>query len=187
MTAGQFVRSLDKSSQEPVNVIDLDGRKIGCTFEAPAFLKEVSLAHKLAKFIPPDKRPERVSNYVLLSQKGAVTNWHIDFSQTSVFYVVLAGVKEFFICEREKGVTDAYEDWKSMERPLVLFQRVQFCIFIFVLQSLFSPFQKSILRTPQHVGKTLCQSSADTRSGTNNARWNCTHGENSGNECGSWN
>ncbi len=65
----------------------------------PNFLEKVSLSHSLKDLIPPTMYPHKPENYVLLSQEGAITDWHVDYSGTAVFYHVVKGVKEIAFVE----------------------------------------------------------------------------------------
>ena len=38
-----------------------------------------------------------VSSYLLLTQAGAQTHWHVDMTGSSVFYQVIVGRKEFWL------------------------------------------------------------------------------------------
>ena len=62
-------------------------------FEIPQFLQKISLSHMYDKYLPSHLRPGKVNNYMLLSLKDAVTNWHSDFSNTSVMYAIVSGKK----------------------------------------------------------------------------------------------
>ena len=66
-------------------------------FEIPQFLQKISLSHMYDKYLPSHLRPGKVNNYMLLSVKDAVTNWHSDFSNTSVMYAIVSGKKEFCV------------------------------------------------------------------------------------------
>ncbi len=61
----------------------------------------------------------KVSNYLLMSERNAVTPWHIDFSFTSVFYFVLTGDKEFLVVPRNRPNIAAFEEWNALNDPLV--------------------------------------------------------------------
>ena len=63
----------------------------------PDFVRKFSLGHINRNNLPDRLRSSSVENFLLTSFDGAITNWHIDFSNTSVFYIVLCGVKEFYV------------------------------------------------------------------------------------------
>ena len=88
----------------PMNIIDLNATTSNSLqFEPANFVKEISLGHKLQMRLPRDKSSVWKLNYVILSQAGCFADWHVDFSGTSVFYVLLAGEKEFvFVNETGK-------------------------------------------------------------------------------------
>ena len=55
------------------------------------------------KRLPRDTSSVWKRNYVVLSQAGSFADWHVDFSGTSVFYVLVAGEKDFvFVNETGK-------------------------------------------------------------------------------------
>ena len=55
------------------------------------------------KRLPRDTSSVWKLNYVVLSQAGSFADWHVDFSGISVFYVLLAGEKDFvFVNETGK-------------------------------------------------------------------------------------
>ena len=56
--------------------------------KVPSVVKDLALAFLF------DYQSEE-NKYVLLAQKGALTPWHIDYTNTSVFYHLIAGQKDF--------------------------------------------------------------------------------------------
>ena len=75
------------------NVIDAEANKCpGASFKKPSFLDAVSLGHMYWDQTPEDFRPVRESNYLLISQNGAITRFHQDFSSTSVLYYLAKGL-----------------------------------------------------------------------------------------------
>jgi hypothetical protein len=66
-------------------------------FQAPSFLDQLSLGSIFGSSVPPECQP---TNFGLISQANNFTYWHVDFSATSVFYHLLKGKKEFYICPR---------------------------------------------------------------------------------------
>ena len=91
-------------------------------------LDEISLCHSLANILPEKlKAKTRVpDNYLLYSKKGSVTPWHTDYTATSVFYLLLSGVKEFFFLQptpSNKELAERYETDKLNPR-FAVFQSV---------------------------------------------------------------
>ena len=60
-------------------------------------------------------RPQ-VSKYCILSMAGAVTDFHIDFGGSSVWYHVVEGEKVFYLAEPTKENLEAYEQWSRKEQ-----------------------------------------------------------------------
>ena len=116
VTAAEFIETLDKLD-EPVNVIDfLPPASAGVLHMGqPDALKIISLTHKNREYIPDIYYPCSVENYMLISQKNAVTDWHQDFSGTSVFYLVLSGVKEFVVVEPTAANQEIFKEWKESD------------------------------------------------------------------------
>ena len=80
------------------NVIDAEANKSpGASFKKPNFLDDVSVGHMIWDETPAEMRPERESNYLLISQNGAITRFHQDFSSTSVFYYLDKGLYQFLV------------------------------------------------------------------------------------------
>lgn len=68
-----------------------------CSFTVPDGVKAVSLVEQLHRqgnlTTKVYDECKKVSSYLLLSQAKAITLWHIDFSGTSVLYILLKGCK----------------------------------------------------------------------------------------------
>lgn len=56
-----------------------------------------------------------VCSYLLLSQKTAQTHWHVDFSGTSVFYLLVEGAKDFYVLKPTNANRDLLEAYHSSE------------------------------------------------------------------------
>ena len=52
-----------------------------------------------------------ISDYLLMSEAGAQTNWHQDFTGTSVFYNLAKGQKHFFVVEPNEENQKLFEEW----------------------------------------------------------------------------
>ena len=76
-------------------------------FRPPSFLKDISLSAKCQTFLPIEYQSGRCENFGIISQADTFTNWHVDFSGTSVFYKMLKGKKEFNILQRCEKNLDA--------------------------------------------------------------------------------
>ena len=74
-------------------------------------MKKVSLGHRYEKVLPPVLKSSDVSKYMLMTEGGAITPWHVDFSGTSVFYILLKGEKEFLVVEPTLFNKELFEDY----------------------------------------------------------------------------
>lgn len=93
----------------------------GAKITQPDFMKDISVAHKYAEYIPEVLKPTRVHAYLLMSRKDAITNWHVDFSWTSVFYFVVSGVKEFVVVENCRENSAIFSDFHDLKRKDLFF------------------------------------------------------------------
>ena len=57
-------------------------------------------------------------NFLLFSNDRCVTPWHIDFSGTSVFYVVLRGEKIFGLLSQQKRISTCSRNTACMTTPV---------------------------------------------------------------------
>lgn len=89
----------------------------------PEFLKSVSVAHRYEEYIPESLKSTRVHGYLLMSRKDAITNWHIDFSWTSVFYFVVSGVKEFLVIDNYRENAAIFHEYAETGRTDLFFGR----------------------------------------------------------------
>ena len=80
-------------------------------FRPPSFLRDISLSAKCQKFLPIEYQSGRCENFGIISQADTFTNWHVDFSGTSVFYKMLKGKKEFYILQRADKNLNALKDF----------------------------------------------------------------------------
>ncbi len=65
----------------------------------PRFLQSHSLSHSVKRLVPDGLYPYKPENYVLLSEKNVITDWHVDCTGSEVFYEVLSGAKEITFVE----------------------------------------------------------------------------------------
>ena len=56
-----------------------------------------------------------ISNYLLMTEQEAQTDWHQDFTGTFVFYFLLKGRKEFFIVESTQKAQPRFDEWRESE------------------------------------------------------------------------
>lgn len=119
MTLEDFITVSELPTQTPplppMNVIDIDSRhRQPRPFCVPDCVKLVSLAHiLLPEDLPAQFDPKNgVSDYILLSQDGCVTDFHPDFSYTSVFYMVAdGGKKDFFLVRSSPNNRQIFDEW----------------------------------------------------------------------------
>lgn len=94
---------------QPLNVIDLPVKELRTVrYEPPACVQNISLGHLYEQIIPKAAQLD----FLLMSQRHAITEWHVDFSNTSVFYFIAKGEKEFVIAP---GTADSWEALKAWE------------------------------------------------------------------------
>ena len=56
-----------------------------------------------------------ISNYLLMTEQEAQTDWCQDFTGTSVFYFVVKGRKQFFIVEPTQKAQQRFDEWRECE------------------------------------------------------------------------
>ena len=104
----------------PMNIIDLDigphQRTMKHTFSIPNLINDFSLGHTYTSRMDPTIREEfdfaaGISNYLLMTEQEAQTDWHHDFTGTSVFNFLLNGRKEFFIVEPTQKAQQRFDEW----------------------------------------------------------------------------
>ena len=92
MPGNRVTEMMESDPPKFFNVIDAEANKCpGASFKKPSFLDEVYLGHMNWEQTPAELRPVRESNYLLISQSGAITGFHQDFSSTSVLYYLAKG------------------------------------------------------------------------------------------------
>ena len=99
VTAAEFIEALDKLD-EPVNVIDFLPPASAHVLHMgqPDVLKINSLTQKNWEYIPDIYYPCSVENYMLISQKNA-----------------LSGVKEFVVVEPTAANQEIFKEWKESD------------------------------------------------------------------------
>ena len=106
MTLASFLEHHEDPFREqelhPMDIIDLDigphQRTTKHTFSIPNLIKDYSLGHTYSSRMDPSIREEfdftaGINNYLLMTEQEAQTDWHQDFTGTSVFYFLLKGRK----------------------------------------------------------------------------------------------
>ena len=105
MNLEHHVDSFRQPDFHPLNIIDLD---IGPhqvimkhTFSSPNLMKEFSLSHTYTSTMDPSILEEfdftaRISIYLLMIELEAQTDWHQDFTGTSVFLQFVEGKERIF-------------------------------------------------------------------------------------------
>lgn len=102
----------DELSRDRIrNVISLeisDVDSLGKSFRRPKIVRDMDLVDKVwnDKSIRP-----KVTKYCLMSVKGSFTDFHIDFSGTSVYYTVCSGSKTFLMYPPTNQNLDIYTSW----------------------------------------------------------------------------
>ena len=72
------------------NIIDADASLSAATkFSVPKAVKDVSLGHIHKRKLEKTEVPTKESRYLLLSQAGAKTPFHQDFSGTALLYFLV--------------------------------------------------------------------------------------------------
>ena len=108
----------------PMNIIDLDiethQRKMAHQFSLPDIVKDLSFGHRMGAALAPALKTRfdftsGISNYLLMSEAGSQTNWHQDFTGTSVFYVVVKGSKHFYIVEPTEQHQKLFDEWQQSD------------------------------------------------------------------------
>ena len=62
-----------------------------------------------------------LDRYLLLTEANAITPWHVDFSGTSVFYIMLKGRKEFAVVEPTPENKKCFAIYEAGGRLVVIF------------------------------------------------------------------
>ena len=90
-------------------------------FTQPSFLSSTLLGHIHSKSLPAAYRPNKESNFLLISQDGAVTMFHQDFSSTSVLYILLKGCKTFVLIAPTSINQDLFNQFLQQSRRKFFF------------------------------------------------------------------
>lgn len=113
-TVDTFLAAHEGPSHSPLNVIDLDmSHREPQLFGLPDCVTGLSLAHSLCPPTLPKEMDPRsgVSSYLLLSEHKALTNFHQDFTASSVFYFVVKGEKVFYLVRPTDANQKLFDEW----------------------------------------------------------------------------
>lgn len=120
-TMGRWADYYENGEREKVrNVISLELSEtpLRDSVVSPRIVREIDWvekywpAHMKGKYVYP-----QVTRYCLMSPGQSWTDWHIDFSASSVYYHILRGSKVFYFIEPTSRNLRMYEAWsKSREK-----------------------------------------------------------------------
>ena len=122
-TLEEFLEHNEDRSLEPeyhlMNVIDFNAdSKSGMVhrFCLPNIVTDNSFGHCMKNSMSPKNQlafdfTSGISDYLLMSKAGAQTNWHQDFTGTSVFYILAKGQKHFLVVEPTEENQKLFEEW----------------------------------------------------------------------------
>ena len=128
ITVKEFLRHNENQALEaqyhPMNVIDLDiethQAKMTQKFSLPDLVTDLSYGHRVTAALPPSLQTRYdftsgISNYLLMTEGGAQTNWHQDFTAASVSYVVVKGTKQFIVVEPTERHQNLFDKWQRSD------------------------------------------------------------------------
>ena len=96
------------------------------TMGQPHFLKQFSLSHSLKHLIPEFLYPSKPETYLLMSEKNSITDWHVDYSGSAVYYEVLSGLKEVVFVDPTAHNQKVFEEYLNNSKLVNYFMR-KFC------------------------------------------------------------
>jgi hypothetical protein len=106
----------DRREKEPMHIIDYDVRHKGY-FKLPHAVCYASIAHILT----PEKFPREidprygVSDYLLLSEARSIMQTHVDFTGSSVCYVVARGRQIVHVTRPTQANMAVLDEWAAHE------------------------------------------------------------------------
>ena len=105
-------------------------------FSIPNLIEEYSLGHIYTSRLHHSIRDEfdftaAISDYLLMSEHEAQTDWHQDFTGTSASYFLLKGRNEFFIVEPTEKAQKRFDEWR--ESTWKKFVKMKFQLLLFSL------------------------------------------------------
>ena len=93
----EYFKTNEEKRDRIRNVISLeisDVAKLGVDFTRPKCVRDMDVVDRV--WIEEDEQKRsKVTKYCLMSVKNSLTDFHIDFGGTSVYYTVLSGAKTF--------------------------------------------------------------------------------------------
>ena len=117
--AADFVSYFTSARRERLlNVVSLSlaGTPLEAQLCAPRVVRDADL---VARAWPAGRGDSpAVQLYALASPAGCVTDWHLDFGGSSVWYYILAGSKVFALAPPTKPNMRAYVTWASSSRQM---------------------------------------------------------------------
>ena len=102
----------------PLNVIDIRTRPKSI-YTVPQMISRNSINHLTDELIQQSMDEPyscSTSYYTLVTQGSAHTTWHQDYSATSVFYLVRAGEKIFFLAKKNLTI---FGKWPNAESDIM--------------------------------------------------------------------
>ena len=106
----------------PMNIVDLEigphKKTMKHTFSIPNMIEEYSLGHICTSRLHHSIRDEfdvtaGISDYLLMTEQEAQTDWHQDFTRTSAFCFSLKGRKEYFLVELTMKTHQRFDEWRE--------------------------------------------------------------------------
>ena len=123
ISMGEFRRRLKRGVYDPwypMNVLDQRVDNFSFDFKLPAEILKWSLGQAISAKLIPDDCSSRlldfttgISDYLLLSQKGCQTQFHVDFSATTIWYFLLFGKKTFYFVSPTDGNLVHFFEWRK--------------------------------------------------------------------------
>ena len=106
LSGKDFVNAIEFGALSgPMNDLDLSSSLMkNSHFDVPKAVKELPVSYFLNFELEQNC-------YILLSQKGSITPWHVDYTNTSVFYHLLHSRKEFFMIAGTVRNREIFENW----------------------------------------------------------------------------
>jgi hypothetical protein len=109
-------RMSTEQALHPLDVIDFDGAEVEF-MTLPQVVRESSLGH-IHRGDPVDlpahlNTTVRTDHYIVMSESNAISNFHTEFSATSVWYHVVTGHRAFYLVPGTPHNTVLFELWRK--------------------------------------------------------------------------
>jgi len=99
------------------NILDADADHSAVTrFTKPNVLNRASLNCLHRHRMSEASRADKLENYMLVAQNGAITPFHQDASSTSVLYIQMKGCKTFYIIIATPNNQRLFDMWNNQSR-----------------------------------------------------------------------